>query len=139
MKKIILALAIFASFQAFSQVPSNDICTNAIELIPNAGLVASTNLNTVTEGTSPSCGVGAGAAIKDVWYKFTFTGGTFTLTTTLGTLADTRTRTRGALTYETVGAAPRWTREQWRSATKASARRPSTRCKRKAKQSSGLI
>ena len=82
MKKILLALAIFASFQALSQVPSNDICTNAIELIPNAGLVASTNLNTVTEGTSPSCGVGAGAAIKDVWYKVTFTGGPFTLPTT---------------------------------------------------------
>ena len=46
-----------------------------------------------------------------------------------------------ALTFETVGAAPRWTREQWRSATKASTRRPSTHCKRKrkAKQSSGLI
>jgi hypothetical protein len=79
MKKILLAFALFASFQAFSQAPSNDICTNAIQLIPNAGLIAATNLNTVTEGTSPSCGVGAGAAIKDVWYKFTFTGGTFTL------------------------------------------------------------
>ena len=43
------------------------------------------------------------------------------------------TRTVRALTYETVGAAPRWTREQWRSATKASKRRPSTRCKRQAK------
>ena len=43
------------------------------------------------------------------------------------------TRTVRALTYETVGAAPRWTREQWRSATKASKRRPSTRCKRNAK------
>ncbi len=46
-----------------------------------------------------------------------------------------RARTRRALTYETMGAAvaPRWTREQWRSATKASKRRPSTRCKRKPK------
>ena len=43
------------------------------------------------------------------------------------------TRTGRALTYETMGAAPQWTREQWRSATKASKRRPSTRCKRKAK------
>jgi hypothetical protein len=47
--------------------------------------------------------------------------------------SHTRTRTRRALTYETMRAAPRWTREQWRSATKASKRRPSTRCKRKAR------
>ncbi len=46
-----------------------------------------------------------------------------------------RARTRRALTYETMGAAvaPRWTREQWRSATKRSKRRPSTRCKREPK------
>jgi hypothetical protein len=43
------------------------------------------------------------------------------------------TRTGRALTYETIGATPPWTREQWRSATKASKRRPSTRCERKAK------
>ncbi|MEY3835047.1 MAG: hypothetical protein RI989_475, partial [Bacteroidota bacterium] len=90
MKKILLAFACLATFQAFSQAPANDICANAIELIPNSGPVAASNLNTVTEGTSPSCGVGAGAGIKDVWYKFIFTGGTYTLTTTLGTLADTR-------------------------------------------------
>ena len=42
-------------------------------------------------------------------------------------------RTRGALTCETVGAATPWRREQSISATKASKRRPSTRCKRKAK------
>ena len=42
-------------------------------------------------------------------------------------------RPRGALTYETVGAATPWRREQRISATKASKRRPSTRCKRKAK------
>jgi len=90
MKKILLAFAFLASFQAFCQAPINDICANAIELIPNSGLVAATNLNTVTEGTSPNCGIGAGAGIKDVWYKFIFTGGTFTVTTTLGTLSDTR-------------------------------------------------
>ena len=44
-----------------------------------------------------------------------------------------RARMRRALTYETMGAAPQWTREQWRSATKTSKRRPSTRCKRKPK------
>jgi hypothetical protein len=42
-------------------------------------------------------------------------------------------RRRRALTYETIGAVPPWTREQWRSATKASKRRPSTRCERKPK------
>jgi hypothetical protein len=51
-------------------------------------------------------------------------------------LSHTCTRTRRALTYETMGAAPRWTREQWRSATKASKRRPSTRCKRTARSKS---
>ena len=49
----------------------------------------------------------------------------------------TRTRMREALTYETMGAVPRWRREQWRSATKASSqRRPSTRCERKSKSKS---
>ncbi len=33
---------------------------------------------------------------------------------------NTRTHTRRALTYATICAAPPWTREQWRSATKAS-------------------
>ena len=42
-------------------------------------------------------------------------------------------RTSGALTYETVGAATPWRREQRISATRASKRRPSTRCKRRAK------
>ena len=42
-------------------------------------------------------------------------------------------RTSGALTYETVGAATPWRREQKISATRASKRRPSTRCKRKSK------
>ena len=42
-------------------------------------------------------------------------------------------RTRGALTCETVGAATPWRREQRISATRASKRRPSTRCKREAK------
>jgi hypothetical protein len=42
-------------------------------------------------------------------------------------------RTRGALTYGTVGAATPWRPEQKISATRASKRRPSTRCKRKAK------
>jgi hypothetical protein len=90
MKKILLALAFFASFNAFSQAPVNDICANAIELIPNAPAIAASNLNTVTEGTSPNCGIGGGLGIKDIWYKFVFTGGTFTVTTTLGTLSDTR-------------------------------------------------
>ena len=42
-------------------------------------------------------------------------------------------RTSGALTYETVVAATPWRREQRISATRASKRRPSTRCKRRAK------
>ena len=42
-------------------------------------------------------------------------------------------RTSGALTYETVGAATPWRREQRISATRAAKRRPSTRCKRRAK------
>jgi hypothetical protein len=42
-------------------------------------------------------------------------------------------RTRGALTYETVGAATPWRREQRISAMRASKRRPSTRCKHRGK------
>jgi hypothetical protein len=57
---------------------------------------------------------------------------------TAHTLAQMHTRinarrTRGALTYETAGAATLWRREQSISATRASMRRPSTRCKPKAK------
>ena len=48
-------------------------------------------------------------------------------------------RTSGALTYETVGAATPWRREQRISATRASKRRPSTRCKRKAKLRLDLV
>jgi hypothetical protein len=48
-------------------------------------------------------------------------------------------RTSGALTYETVGAATPWRQEHRISATRASKRRPSTRCKRKAKLRLDLV
>ena len=47
--------------------------------------------------------------------------------------ATRASKRRPSTRYETVGAATPWRREQRTSATKASKRRPSTRCKRKAK------
>jgi len=73
-------------FSAFAQ-PANDICANAAPLTVNGAAVNGTNVATVTDTPNPSCG---GTGIKDVWYSFVYTGGTVTITTTLGTLNDTR-------------------------------------------------
>ena len=90
MKYSLFLFAFLATSVVFAQAPVNDICANAILLTPNSGAVNADNSQTVTEGANPSCGIGAGAQMRDVWYKFVYTGGTFTLTTTLGTLSDTR-------------------------------------------------
>jgi len=83
-----LAFLFFGVSIAFSQAPSNDNCANAILIAPSATPVSSTNLNATDNAANPSCG--GGTQIIDVWYKFVFTGGTFTITTQLGTLTDTR-------------------------------------------------
>lgn len=68
--------------------PVNDQCSAAISLTINAAATSGTNVNTCVDGPLPSCG--GTSAIKDVWYKFVHTGGNVTITTTLGTLTDTR-------------------------------------------------
>jgi PKD repeat protein len=89
MKRYALFVAFFAtSILSFSQVPTNDICADAITLTVNGGYVSANNSNTVTNAANPSCG--GSTAIKDIWYKFVYGGGTTIIETQLGTNTDTR-------------------------------------------------
>ncbi len=66
---------------------ANDLCAGAIT-IPSFGVpVAVSTVGTCQDGPNPNCG---GTQIKDVWYKFTYAGGTVAITTAGGTLTDTR-------------------------------------------------
>jgi Putative metal-binding motif/Secretion system C-terminal sorting domain len=67
--------------------PANDICSTAISITAFGTAVASTNVGTCTEGPNPNCG---GTLMKDVWYSFTYNGGTVRIETSGGTLTDTR-------------------------------------------------
>jgi hypothetical protein len=69
-------------------ITPNDICEDAIPITPNFGPVETSNEFTLVDGPDPSCG-GIGE-IKDVWFKFDYFGGDILITTTLGTLTDTR-------------------------------------------------
>jgi len=70
--------------------PTNDLCAGASTLVVNALQTATTNDNTCIEGTNPNCG--GTSQIRDVWFKFVYSGGPVTITTnfTGGTLNDTR-------------------------------------------------
>jgi len=70
--------------------PVNDICANAIELIANAAAVSANNSTTCIDGPNPTCGNNGANPMKDVWYKFTYTGGTVSVQTAVGTNIDTR-------------------------------------------------
>ncbi|MFM9984185.1 MAG: PKD domain-containing protein, partial [Flavobacteriales bacterium] len=89
-QKFTFALAFVVIFisNSFSQAPANDVCANAISLTVNGGWTSTSNLNTVTNGPNPSCG--GSSAIRDVWFKFVYGGGTVTISTQLGTNSDTR-------------------------------------------------
>ncbi|MFM1772388.1 MAG: hypothetical protein RLZZ71_1530 [Bacteroidota bacterium] len=66
---------------------ANDICSNATNLIINAAYVTANNTVTCNDAADPICG---GSGIKDVWYKFLYTGGDITIQTNSGSLVDTR-------------------------------------------------
>lgn len=70
--------------------PSNDLCAGATMLVVNAAATATANNNTCAEGTNPNCG--GGSQVRDVWFKFVYSGGPVTITTNFagGTLTDTR-------------------------------------------------
>lgn len=68
--------------------PSNDQCSGATLLTINGAVVNGTNATTCVDGPNPTCG--GASAIKDVWYKFVYNGGNVIVTTTVGTLTDTR-------------------------------------------------
>jgi len=90
MKQFLLSamLCIITSMSGFAQAPANDICANAIAVTVNGGYINCNNSNTVTNAANPSCG--GTTAIKDIWYKFVYTGGTVVVETQLGTNTDTR-------------------------------------------------
>ncbi|MFM9006292.1 MAG: PKD domain-containing protein, partial [Flavobacteriales bacterium] len=90
MKQFLLSAAFLflASIAGVAQAPVNDICANAIQVTVNGGYVSCNNSNTVTNAANPSCGGSTG--IKDIWYKFVYTGGTVVVETQLGTNTDTR-------------------------------------------------
>ena len=74
--------------------PANDACANATNFTVNGGAVTVINTGTCFDGPNPSCG--GTSVIKDLWYKFTFTGGDITIQTSAGSssgvtaLTDTR-------------------------------------------------
>jgi hypothetical protein len=70
--------------------PSNDVCSNAIVLTANAAPVLTNNSATCIDGPNPNCGNNGAAQMRDVWYKFTYTGGTVSIQTAVGTNTDTR-------------------------------------------------
>jgi PKD repeat protein len=90
MKKLLwIFLWVFFGVHAVNaQAPVNDVCSSATLIAVNGGAIAANNSNTVTNGANPSCGGTTG--IKDIWYKFVYTGGTVVVETQLGTNTDTR-------------------------------------------------
>ncbi|MBI3502637.1 MAG: N-acetylmuramoyl-L-alanine amidase [Bacteroidetes bacterium] len=68
-----------------STAPSNDNCSNAIALTPNTSCVSTsgTLANATVSGLSKaSCDASSYSSLKDVWYKFTATATTHTITCT---------------------------------------------------------
>jgi len=89
MKKFYILLAMLSvSLLTYAQAPVNDVCSTATLITVNGGAIAANNSNTVTNGANPSCGGTTG--IKDIWYKFVYTGGTVVVETQLCTNTDTR-------------------------------------------------
>jgi hypothetical protein len=74
--------------------PANDICVNATSYTINGGAVTAINTGTCNNAANPTCG--GATAIKDIWYKFVYTGGDITIQTSAGSsagvaaLTDTR-------------------------------------------------
>jgi len=74
--------------------PANDICSNATSFTINGGAVTAINTGTCNNAANPTCG--GATAIKDIWYKFVYTGGDITIQTSAGSstgvaaLTDTR-------------------------------------------------
>ena len=66
---------------------ANDICSSATNLVINAAYVTANNTVTCFDTADPNCG---GSGIKDVWFKFTYTGGDVTIQTNTGSMSDTR-------------------------------------------------
>ncbi|MBI4929822.1 MAG: N-acetylmuramoyl-L-alanine amidase [Bacteroidetes bacterium] len=65
--------------------PANDNCANAVSLTPNTSCVVTSGTianATVSGMTKASCDASSASSLKDVWYKFTATASTQTITLT---------------------------------------------------------
>ena len=80
--KNILLISIFSllSLLAKGQAPANDFCTNAITVTPGETVTGETTSATVDNAVAPDCG-SATTTGSGIWYKFTGTGETISLST----------------------------------------------------------
>lgn len=82
--KFTIYMIVFLSLSVFSQTPSNDNCLNAIDINPQTpcNQIVGNLLGATASGLpKASCDVSSSSSLKDVWYKFTatFTSHTITL------------------------------------------------------------
>ncbi|OAB80090.1 gliding motility-associated C-terminal domain-containing protein [Cochleicola gelatinilyticus] len=68
----VFALFILSSFSVFSQVPVNDLCEDAIEIMCGDTVTGNTEQSTSTGAPTATCGTTSGAPGN--WYSFTGTG-----------------------------------------------------------------
>jgi hypothetical protein len=80
--------------------PTNDLCAGATSIVVNAAAINANNSTTCSNGANPNCG--GTAPIKDVWYKFLYTGGNISVTTSAATGTGLLTDTRIAV-YSSCG------------------------------------
>ncbi|MFY7970401.1 MAG: MopE-related protein, partial [Flavobacteriales bacterium] len=66
----------------------NDACSAATPITTFGTAVACNNTATCVDGPALTCG--SASVIKDLWYSFTYTGGTVSIATSGGTLTDTQ-------------------------------------------------
>lgn len=73
MKKLLILIALMVSVtMAFAQ-PVNDACSNAINLVTDAGLTCGTTENATIQGGECYTNYGGGVSETSVWYSFTAT------------------------------------------------------------------
>lgn len=83
MKYLSIILIIFDSVLSYSQTPVNDACSSAINVTPQipCNLITGNLLGATISGLpKASCDVSSYSSLKDVWYKFTATHSSHTIT-----------------------------------------------------------
>ncbi len=90
MKELLLVLFLVVScLETLAQVPANDNCLGAIELVVNTdNLCGSSTTGTSVSATQSQVGCNFSVADDDVWYKFTATATSHKITVTALTMSD---------------------------------------------------